>query len=138
MRIGLRYCDLVLVDDGEEITDLVSEHFGLPNGIVLLGKARHHSTDTCVDTNEGVLEIRTLYGIHNLTCLPDVQGLAIFLSLDSMSSERIIFDFDHYWEVKDEPVRFDTNDVLEKLAALHETSKEAFLKFTTDYARYEK
>jgi uncharacterized protein (TIGR04255 family) len=86
----------------------------------------------------GGLAIRTLYGKHNLTCLPDVQGLPISIAVDTTPSERIILDFDHYWEAKDESVNFETNVVLEKLASLHETSREAFWKVTTDYARNEK
>ena len=83
----------------------------------------------------GGLVIRTLYGKHNLTCLPDLQGLPISITTDATPSERIILDFDHYWEAKEESVSFETNDVLEKLAALHETSIAAFWKVTTDYAR---
>jgi len=138
LRIGLRYSDLVIVDDGEGITSLVNEHFGFPNGIETLGKTRQHSTDTFLRTDMGGLAIRTLYGKHNLTCLPDVQSLPISITADATSSERIILDFDHYWEAKDEPVSFETNNVLEKLSALHKTSREAFWKVTTDYARNEK
>ena len=138
LRIGLRYSDLVIVDDGEEVTKLVNEHFGLPNCIESLGATRKHSTDTFLHTNMGGLAIRTLYGRHNLTCLPDVQGLPISIKADATPSERIVLDFDHYWEAKDESVSFQANDVLEKLAALHETSREAFWKVTTDYARNEK
>ena len=138
LRIGLRYSDLVTVNDGEKITDLVTDHFGMPNCIESLGTIRQHNTDTFLRTNIGGLVIRTLYGYHNLTCLPDVQGLPISIMTDTTPSERMILDFDHYWEAKDESVSFETNDVLDKLAALHETSREAFWKVTTDYARNEK
>lgn len=138
LRIGLRYSDLVLVDGDESITDLVDQHFGLPNCIDSLGANRQHSTETLLNTNMGGLLIRTLYGEHNLSCLPDIQGLPISITKDMAQSERIILDFDHYWEAKDESVSFETNDVLERLATLHETSREAFWKVTTDYARNEK
>ncbi|ADJ27329.1 TIGR04255 family protein [Nitrosococcus watsonii] len=138
LRIGLRYSDLITIDDGEEITELVNEHFGLPSCIESLGVARQHSTDTFLRTDMGGLAIRTLYGKHNLSCLPDVQGLPISISADATPSERIILDFDHYWEAKDEAASFKTNDVIERLATLHETSREAFWKVTTDYARNQK
>lgn len=138
LRIGLRYSDLVMVDEGEKITALVTDYFGVPGCIESLGEIRQHSTDTFLHTGIGGLAIRTLYGKHNLTCLPDVQGLPISIATDTTSSERMILDFDHYWEAKDESVSFETNDVLEKLAALHETSREAFWKVTTDYARNQK
>ena len=138
LRIGLRYSDMVIVDDGEKITDLVTDHFGVPSCIESLGTTHQHSTDTFLHTDIGGLAIRTLYGNHNLTCLPDVQGLPISITTDTTPSERMILDFDHYWEAKDESVSFETNDVLDKLAALHETSREAFWKVTTDYARNER
>lgn len=138
LRIGLRYSDLVMVDDDEDIIGLVNEHFGLPNCIESLGITRQHSTDTFLQTDMGGLAIKTLYGKNNRTCLPDVQGLPIPITADAMPSERMILDFDHYWEARDESVGFKINDVLEKLAALHETSRAAFWSVTTDYARNEK
>lgn len=138
LRIGLRYSDLVTIDQGEDIAALINDHFGLPSCVGELGAARQHSTDTYLQTDMGVLAIRTLYGQHNLACLPDVQGLPIQIAADSATSERIILDFDHYWEAKEESVSFETNDVMEKLSALHKTSREAFWKVTTDYARNEK
>lgn len=138
LRIGLRYSDLVLVDDGEKITDLVNEHFGLPNCIKSLGETRQYTTDTFLHTELGGLVIRTLYGKHNLSYLPDIQQLPILIKKDTTPSERVILDFDHYWEAKDDSVGFVTNDVLKKLAALHETTREAFWKVTTYYARSEK
>ncbi len=138
LRIGLRYSDLITVDDGENITELVDEHFGLPNCIGPLGKIRQYSTDTFTHTDMGGLVIRTLYGENDLACLPDVKGLPIPITADATPSERMILDFDHYWEAKDESVSFETSDVLEKLDVLHKTSREAFWKVTTDYARDQK
>lgn len=135
LRIGLRYSDLVMVDDGEQITELVDGHFGLPSCIDSIGAAKQHSTDTVLTTDIGRLVIRTLYGENNLTCLPDLHGLPISTMVDKTPSARMILDFDHIWESKDESVNFETNDVLEKLGSLHSTSREAFWKITTDYAR---
>ena len=138
LRVGLRYSDLVVIDDGETLSDLVNDHFGFPQCINTLGKAQHQSTETFLNTAIGGLAIRTLYGQHNLTCLPDVQGLPVQIKADPTPSERIILDFDHFWEAKEESVGFEINEVLEKLSALHKTSREAFWKITTDRARNEK
>lgn len=138
LRIGLRYSDLVMVDDGERISDLVTDHFDVPSCIESLGETRQHNTDTFLHTATGGLAIRTLYGMHNLTCLPDIQGLPISITTDTIPSERMILDFDHYWEARDETVSFETDIILDKLTALHETSREAFWKVTTDYARNQK
>lgn len=137
-RIGLRYGDLAVVGEGEKISDLVSEHFGLPVCVKSLGAEQEYSTNTHMRTNMGVLAIRTMYGNHSFTCLPDVQNMPIPITADKTPSERIILDFDHYWEAKNESVSFETDVVLEKLIALHETSRSAFWKVTTDYARNKK
>jgi len=138
LRIGLRYSDLIRVDDDETLTDLVNEHFGFPKCIEALGLAQQQSTDIFINTAMGGLAIRALYGKHNLICLPDVQALPVSIKRDITPSERIILDFDHYWEAKDDAVGFEVDDVLEKLGTLHETSREAFWKITTDHARNEK
>jgi uncharacterized protein (TIGR04255 family) len=135
LRIGLRYSDLVTVENGEQITGLVNEHFGLPKCIDSIGVAKQHSTDTILSTDIGRLVIRTLYGESNLICLPDLHGLPISIMVDKTPSERMILDFDHIWEAEDESVNFETHDALEKLSSLHATSREAFWKITTDYAR---
>lgn len=138
LRIGLRYSDLVIVDEGENVTDLVNEHFALPECIQSIGRAGQYSTNTSFDTDTGRLMIRSLYGEHDLTCLPDAQGLAISIDSDSTRGERMILDFDHYWEVGDETVDFDTKVVLDKLTRLHDTSRAAFWNITTDNARNKK
>ncbi len=135
LRIGLRYSDLVMVENGEQITELVNEHFGLPKCIDTIGVAKQHSTDTILSTDTGRLVIRTLYGENNLVCLPDLHGLPISIMTDKTPSERMILDFDHSWEASEESVNFETDGVLEKLSSLHATSREAFWKITTDYAR---
>lgn len=135
LRVGLRYSDLLLVDDNENIADLVNDHFGLPTHPASLGETQQHNTDTFLHTDTGTLTIRTLYGKNNLSCLPDVQGLPIPISADTTPSERMILDFDHCWEAKDESINFTTNSVLETLAALHQASREAFWKVTTENAR---
>lgn len=138
-RIGLRYSDLVTVEDSEKITDLVNDSFGLPvESIKTLGAPRQHSTDTFLNTEIGGLAIRTLYGNHNLTCLPDAQGLPISIKSDASTSERLILDFDHFWEAAGESVSLEADDVLERLSKLHKIAREAFWKVTTDYARNEK
>ncbi len=138
LRIGLRYSDLITVDDGEHMSELINKHFGVPICIESLGETRQHSTDTFIHTDMGGLAIRTLYGENSLACLPDIKGLPIPITADMTPSERMILDFDHYWEAKDESVSFDTTDVLEKLDKLHKAAREAFWKVTTDYARNDK
>lgn len=139
LRIGLRYGDLVKIDANEIATDLVDPYFIFPTCVNQLGKAQHHRSETILATEFGVLAIRTLYGIHNLSCLPDIQGnLPVILENDETPSERIALDFDHFWESKDQSIAFETNEILQKLESLHETSRAAFWNVTTDYARNQK
>ena len=134
-RIGLRYGDLITVKDGDKASDLVDTHFIYPDCIGTLGNASHQKTETFISTELGGLAIRSLYGIHNLTCLPDIRSLPIDIELDETPSERIVLDFDHFWEAGHESTLFKTSDILTTLDSLHKTSREAFWQVTTDYAR---
>jgi uncharacterized protein (TIGR04255 family) len=138
LRVGLRYSNLVKIGESEEPTDLIDSHFSFPTNINDLGQARKQQNELLLSTTSGVLLIRTLYGVHSLSCLPDLQGLAITLSNDQEPSKRIILDFDHFWEASEKPVSFESGKIMETLESLHEISREAFWKITTDYARSEK
>ena len=135
LRISLRYGNLINVNDDENISDLVDEHFGMPSCIETLGTTRRHSNETFIRTDEGQLVIRTLYGKHNLTRLPDIQRLPISIAEKAAASERMILDVHHYWEAIDKSVIFETSAILEKLAALRDKTREAFWKITSDYAK---
>lgn len=138
LRIGLRYCDLILIDEGETLSQLVDSQFAPPSSIDSLGATNQHRTDTIIQTATGSLIMRSLYGRHNLTCTPDLLGLPIPIKPDSQPSERIILDFDHIWESKEESATFDVDSIIGKLGELHHTSREAFWKLTSDYARNKK
>lgn len=138
LRIGLRYGDLVRVDEGEKLTDLIDSSFAYPNCVQGLGESRQQRNEIFITTTVGGFLIRSLYGFHNQCCLPDIQGLSIAIEQDHASSERIILDFDHFWEPKEDAVNFESDRIMKILESLHETSREAFWKISTDYARNEK
>lgn len=137
-RIGLRYSDLILLGENESLSDLVDSHFGFSKNLSSLGIPRQQSTETYIQTKVGSLVIRTLYGTNDLTCLQDVKSLPISLDVYPEPSERIILDFDHFWESQSEVVQFESKEIINILSSLHETSREAFWAITTDYARTEK
>lgn len=137
-RVGLRYGDLVKVDEREKLADLIDQSFAYPNCINGLGEARQQRNEIFISTSVGGLLIRTLYGVHNQSCLPDIQGLSVELHQDRTASERIILDFDHFWESKEDAVSFESKKILEILESLHETSRDAFWKISTDDARNKK
>lgn len=139
LRVGLRYSDLVKVDKNEQISDLIDPHFVFPNSVADLGESQHQHSEVFLKTQLGGLFIRTLYGYHNLSHLPDIQDLPVIINEDASSNERIILDFDHFWQPPaDEAVSFEVDEILSKLDGLHETSRKAFWKITTDHARNEK
>ena len=138
LRIGLRYGDLVKVDEGEKMADLVDSYFTYPKCIDGLGTPQHRQCEMVLSTEQGGLLIRTLYGEHNLSYLPDIRGLPVNIDVDSIASERIVLDFDHFWDHQGESINFNTSEILQKLESLHETSRAAFWKVTSDYARNKK
>ncbi len=138
LRIGLRYSDLVEIDENESVSDLVNPHFALPGCLTNLGNLGHQRSETILITELGRLVIRTLYGYHDLLCLPDIQGPPITVDGDTSPNERIILDFDHFWESSEEAVSFEIDEILNKLSGLHKISRQAFWQITTDYARNEK
>lgn len=135
LRIGLRYGNLVEINEEEKISNLVDPHFGFSTSIEELGDVQHYGSETVITTSIGNLVIRTLYGKHNFTWLSDIQNLPIIVEKNEAPSERIILDVDHFWLSKNESINFETNEILEMLRLLHETSREAFWKVTTDFAR---
>ncbi len=137
LQVGLRYSDLVTVDKNEKISDLVDSHLTFPKSIDDLGEGIHQRSETFVKTDLGALAIRTLYGNHNLSCLPDIQGLPIYIEKDEIPSERIILDFDNFWkvDVKEGAVKFNVAEILKKLNIMHDNSRHAFWNITTDYSR---
>lgn len=135
-RIGLRYGDVIKAAQGETISELVSNNFGMPNNCIdALGSNSQYISESLLETDIGKLVIRSLYGKNVATRLPDTHGLPIFIPSDNAPSERLILDFDHFWEAKDESVNFEVPEVLSKLSALHETARKAFWQVTSDYAR---
>lgn len=137
-RIGLRYCDLVVPEDKEKITDLIDSQLTFPDTIKKLGVPAYQRNESLVNTKEGTLAIRSLYGKHNLSFLQDIKVLPVQVNQDPVESERMIVDFDHFWEAGDGIVKFDVSKVIEKLNNLHTISREAFWTITTEYAKDKK
>lgn len=137
-RIGLRYGDLVTVEEGLSISDLVDTHLVLPPALDASGDIYHQRNESLLKTTAGVLAVRSLYGFHNLACMPDVKALPVIIENKEEASERMVLDFDHFWQAGDESVRFDKGGILTKLSEMHEISRAAFWQITTEYARTEK
>lgn len=137
-RIGLRYSDLILIDESEKIADFVDSSL-VPSGkLEAIGNLQQQRNEYYILAESGGLFIRTLYGKHNLSCLPDIHSLPIRIESEDKPSERMVLDFDHFWESKGESIEFETQKILFLLNLLHKTSRDAFWNVTTDFARKEK
>ncbi|WP_412758186.1 TIGR04255 family protein [Legionella bozemanae] len=139
-RIGFRASNLVTLENNEEMKDLVNSHFTYPSEVIDLGTDKQQKTEILITTNVGKLAIRTFYGLHQLPHFHDLLGrLPILLQIENSSTERMILDFDHFWEAEaDEPILFETKYIMQKCADLHEIARKAFWFLTSDYARSEK
>jgi uncharacterized protein (TIGR04255 family) len=137
-RIGLRYSDLILIDEGENIADFVDSSLAPSGKLEVIGDLQQQRNEYYILADSGGLFIRTLYGKHNLSFLPDIHSLPIRIESEDEPSERMVLDFDHFWESKGESIEFETQKILDLLESLHKTSREAFWNVTTDFARKEK
>lgn len=135
-RIGLRYADLISPTDQSPISDLVQESLCNIHYLNDIGELSHKLNEISLKTSEGNMMIRSLYGEHNLSVLPDVASLPIKINSVESTGERIILDFDHVWESTDgADIQFDKDDVSLKLKKMHSLSREAFWNCTTEKGR---
>lgn len=134
-RVGLRYGNLMELKDQASLAEIVDPQFGFPNCLKDFGTARQKSNEIVVVTLNGVLLIRTFLGKSDLLCLRDLKNLPISLDNSEQPSHRFILDLDHFWENKGELENFHIGGALERLALLHETSREVFWKVTKKEAR---
>lgn len=127
-RIGLRYADLVVSeDDAVSVTEYVEPSlynyasFGEVGGLV------RKTNEFVLETDEGYMIVRTMFGNHNLSTFQDVN-LSINLAVSNSESERVLLDFDHIWEAygSKEPIEFESDIISDKLKKMHQLSRKAF------------
>jgi len=134
-RIGLRYSDVVIPSENEELSELVSENTLLPKCISKIGENINHRTETMVKTNEGNLVFRSAHYLSNRTVIENVMSLPLKFEIDPQPSLRLFLDFDHFWQNDESPEDFDKDSLLKKLNDLHGPTRQMFWNVTTDYAR---
>ena len=139
LRIGLRYSDLILIEEGESIGDLVDDSLFTSSELADIGSLRHQRNETLLKTEVGKLAIRSMWGHNNIVSFHGPEPLPVKLIQTEENSERLILDFDHIWESA-EPGEdeFIVEKAIEILSGLHELSRKAFWKITTDLARNDK
>lgn len=135
-RVGLRYGDLITPIEGFPISDLVQSNLCNISYLSKIGELSHKLNEISLKTSEGNMMIRSLYGKHNLSVLPDVSNLPIKINFTETSSERLILDSDHVWESNDgKELAFEEEVILSKLEKMHRLSVEVFWSCTTEKGR---
>lgn len=134
-RLGLRYADLILATDGIDIKTFVHNSVFLNSHLGEdIGKLKRQVHETLIETNEGTLLARSIYGETNISTWDDVSSLPVQIKSAQQESERILLDFDHVWLSHLEnpqlenniPIQFSETAILEKLANMHVISRQAF------------
>lgn len=139
-RIGLRFADCVKTnapgndDELRELFDTESVFFA-PE-ISSLGSESSHRTDSTIQVGDGLLSVRTISGMINAVAFEDLmQQKYIEIKADDKPSERVLLDFDHYWQNEEKPRDFVVDDMISSLNKLHTTSRQAFWNITSKHAR---
>ena len=135
LRIGLRYGDCIRIGPTESLQTYVDPCFGYPPQALSLGKPQFQREEIGIQTDIGNLMIRSLYGVHPLRCLPDLQGIPGMPVPDTEASHRIVLDFDHGWAPAPKPEAFGADRLLDVLSQLHTTAREAFWSLTSESAK---
>lgn len=136
-RIGLRYANLILANENLPIEKSVTSNLYANEYFQNVGELSQKVNEIILNTKEGVMIIRSLYGRHNLSVLPDAGYLPVELPSYNNESERIILDFDHVWQAinNQDSLDFNLDEILEKISKMHYLSREAFWLSTTGEAK---
>ncbi len=138
-RLGLRYSNCIRVsgDNENELKKLFSSDDVFFNpALDDLGLKAHRKSDSLIKTGEGFLVIRTHLSMTNATVFDDLSSQNhIELKRDESASLRMLLDLDHFWEDNEEQQDFDVDEIISRLGRLHDSSRSAFWKLTSEYAR---
>ncbi len=140
-RIGLRFSDCIKSKDHQEeyLYSLLSGSELLFNPqLANLGSKALQKNETLVITEHGHLVVKSFLAVATAKLFDDLsQQIYIPIKADVEPSLRLLLDFDHYWENHQEPRDFEMSAILTCLEGLHEKSREAFWRLTSEKARNE-
>jgi uncharacterized protein (TIGR04255 family) len=141
MRVGLRYNDVVYpINEGDTLNQYVIQELCMSNKIRKIGnRVVQNRTESTVETDEGVLTVRSIEGMHELVTMPDLNNMSLVsLRKDIPDNKpRVILDFDHIWHDKIGE-KFELEVARYKLRSLHKVARKAFWDVTTKFAREER
>ena len=143
-RIGLRYADLITAKDGYDITEYVQSNICKESHLRAVGRPVRQINESFLETREGSMVIRSMYGDTDTSVFNDMGNMPIKVATQDEPSERILLDFDHFWQPDLENSNIDNNvklssfeksAIIEKLEGMHELSRQAFWDITTETGR---
>ncbi|MDN4502932.1 TIGR04255 family protein [Alteromonadaceae bacterium BrNp21-10] len=138
-RLGLRYSDCIVTqnNDESELFELCqSKDMFFPEPLNELGKKVVRKTESALETEIGLLVLRTQLGVMTQKVLDDLLPQNyVEIKDDELPSLRLLLDFDHFWEKPENQKDFNVNAVLEQLEKLHQSSRSAFWDITSTYAK---
>lgn len=143
-RIGLRYADLITASNGEDITDYVKSNIYDQSHLNGVGSPVLQNNEAVLDTSEGSMVIRSMYGTTDISIFHDIGDMPINIATQNDPSERILLDFDHFCQLDidsnnnkndDASLNSEKNNIIGKLEKMHELSRKAFWNITTERGR---
>lgn len=136
-RIGLRYADLIIKDNDEDITSYVKSTVCEKGFLSEIGDSRRQMKETLIETDVGFLNIRSMYAESDISIMNDNDNFPINIARKNEVSERILLDFDHFWqpEKEEDSLNFETDEIFKKLEVLHKPARQAFWHITTKTGR---
>jgi uncharacterized protein (TIGR04255 family) len=131
-RIGYRYLDAIIPQDGKELGYYVSESVTGMFGKID-GKVAHAFTESLFEANEVTVTARTIIHTGQIGFPPDLLGMPLALPerLTMASSMHAILDTDGSWNTRD---AFSIDGVRTRLIAIHIELKRAFDAIVTPEA----
>lgn len=136
LRVGLRYSDLIIAKNSEEVIESYVDSMICSSGQLCdIGEQVHRAKETVLKTDVGLMVVRSLCGKLNLSAWPDLSDPPIIINQHPTPSERILLDFDHFWMSNKDNEKFNVDFIGKKLNNLHEKSREAFWVVTTNEGR---
>lgn len=137
LRIGLRYADLIVKENDEDITTYVQNSICEQGFLSEIGDSKRQIRETSIDTSVGFLNIRSMHAENDISVFNDNDNFPIKISRNNEVSERILLDFDHFWQpdTEENSLNFEPDEVLKKLEVLHKPARQAFWHVTTEKGR---
>ena len=140
LRVGLRYNDSVVPDDGEKLEQYIEDPWIPPPPLQKISNVLgYHKEETVVVTDIGALSVRTMIGKSNLRVMPDLAGGAHVAIVNDAPTDKLtaVLDFDHSWNADNDSI-CNVGKAGKILNDLHTITREAFYATTTPFARDQK